>query len=248
MKLWTTGLLMEKFSLRNAHRNSKHLQSKLLLCTLLLYNRGFINATAFTLHLLVHWGAWPKCLMWLIYSSLYCKKWLDKETLTPWEVMGQSAASHTQTINYSYMVAESSANTVQTGTVSCQYCHIHIFVFSPQFSSPWFILNRCPIKYSKSNTVQQPSAVNTGKQRFTPRRTSLLSRSSTEWDLLMLNRLFCRFQAHFFQESEDCNASAAKKCTDQEPLEQVCLSQVTRLVKSKPKKKSSPDSSLFSLM
>lgn len=138
MRSWITSLLMDHLSLRNAHRNSKHLEPKLLLCTQLLYNRSFINATEFTLRFLANWGARLKCPTWLIYSSLYCKKWLDKETLTPREVTGQSVASHTQTINYSYVVAESSANTVQTGTVSCQYCHIHIFVFSPQFSSPYF--------------------------------------------------------------------------------------------------------------
>ena len=136
MRSWITSLLMDH--LRNVHRNSKHLESKLLLRTQPLYKRSFINATEFTLHFLVNWGARLKRLTWLIYSSLYCKKWLDKETLTPWELMGQSATSHTQAINYSYVVAESSANTVQTGTVSCQYCHIHIFVFSPQFSSPYF--------------------------------------------------------------------------------------------------------------
>lgn len=138
MRSWITSLLLDHLSLRNAHRDSKHLESKLLLCTQVLYKRNLINATKFTLHFPVNWGAQLKCPTWLIYSSLYCKEWMDKETLTPWEVMGQSAASHTQTINYNYVVAESSANTVQTGTISCQYCHIHIFAFSPQLSWPCF--------------------------------------------------------------------------------------------------------------
>lgn len=124
--------------LRNTDRNSKHLESKLFPCTQLLCDRSFINATAFTLRFLLNWGARLKCPTWLVCSSLYCKNWLDKETLTPREVMGQSAASHTQTINYSYVAAESSASTVQTGTVSCHRCHIHIFVSFPQFSSPYF--------------------------------------------------------------------------------------------------------------
>lgn len=223
------------------HRNSKHLESKLLLCTQLLYARSFINATEFTLHFLVNWGAQLKCPMWPIYSSLYCKKWLAKETLTPWEFMGQSAASHTQTINYSYVVGESSANTVQTGTVSCQCCHIHIFVFSPQFSSPyfqkkkhWFILNRCPIKYLKSKNVNQPSSINTGKQQFTHYCSSLPSQWSMEGELF--NIPSCRFQGHFFR--------SLRTAMLQQPTsaqEQVCFSQGK---KSTPP----PNSGLFSLM
>lgn len=157
-----TSLRMDTLSLRNVHRNSKHLESKSLLCTQLLYSRSFIHCVELTLHFLVNWGAWLECPTWLIYSSLHCKRWLDKETLTSWEVLGQSAAQRathrlltTDAWLQNYLQKHINRNCIVPVLPHPYFCTL-VFIFLTPFSEAktWFILNGCPIKHLKSNNIK----------------------------------------------------------------------------------------------